>query len=78
MANHIPVGISACLLGEQVRFDGGHKRLSFATDELAPFVRYEPVCPEMSIGLPVPRPALRLVKRRMKCTCVSAKRAAAK
>lgn len=63
MANHIPVGISACLLGEQVRFDGGHKRLSFATDELAPYVRYEPVCPEMSIGLPVPRPALRLVKQ---------------
>lgn len=62
MSDKIPVGISACLLGEQVRFDGGHKRLAFAVDELAPFVRFEPACPEMAIGLPTPRPALRLVK----------------
>lgn len=63
MSEKIPVGISACLLGESVRFDGGHKRLTFATDELAPYVRYEPICPEMAIGLPTPRPALRLVKK---------------
>lgn len=62
MSDKIPVGISACLLGEQVRFDGGHKRFSFATEELAPFMRFEPVCPEMAIGLPSPRPALRLVE----------------
>ncbi|PWW17841.1 2-thiouracil desulfurase family protein [Pantoea sp. AG702] len=62
MSEKIPVGISACLLGESVRFDGGHKRLAFATDQLTPFVRFEPVCPEMAIGLPTPRPALRLVK----------------
>lgn len=62
MSEKIPVGISACLLGDSVRFDGGHKRLTFATQELAPYVRYEPICPEMAIGLPVPRPALRLVK----------------
>ena len=62
MSDKIPVGISACLLGDQVRFDGGHKRLTFATDDLAPWVRFEPVCPEMAIGLPTPRPALRLVK----------------
>ncbi|WP_130834404.1 YbgA family protein [[Erwinia] mediterraneensis] len=62
MSEKIPVGISACLLGDNVRFDGGHKRFAFATDELAPFVRYEPVCPEMAIGLPTPRPALRLVQ----------------
>ncbi len=36
MSNRIPVGISACLMGERVRFDGGHKRLSFAMDDLAP------------------------------------------
>lgn len=62
MQKKIPVGISACLLGEPVRFDGGHKRLPFAVEELSPWVRFEPVCPEMAIGLPVPRPALRLVK----------------
>ncbi len=62
MSEKIPVGISACLLGETVRFDGGHKRLAFAVEELSPLVRFEPVCPEMAIGLPVPRPALRLVK----------------
>ncbi|WP_435947590.1 YbgA family protein [Dryocola sp. BD586] len=62
MSDNIPIGISACLLGENVRFDGGHKRLAFAVNELAPWVRFEPVCPEMAIGLPAPRPALRLVK----------------
>ncbi|XBS70952.1 2-thiouracil desulfurase family protein [Acerihabitans sp. KWT182] len=62
MSNKIPVGISACLMGEAVRFDGGHKRLAFALDELAPYVRFHPVCPEMAIGLPTPRSSLRLVK----------------
>lgn len=62
MSDKIPVGISACLLGNPVRFDGGHKRLTFAVEELSPWMDFEPVCPEMAIGLPVPRPALRLVK----------------
>jgi Uncharacterized conserved protein len=62
MSEKIPVGISACLLGEPVRFDGGHKRLPFVVEELSVWVRFEPICPEMAIGLPVPRPALRLVK----------------
>jgi uncharacterized protein YbgA (DUF1722 family)/uncharacterized protein YbbK (DUF523 family) len=62
MHDKIPLGISACLLGNNVRFDGGHKRFAFADEQLAPYVQFEPVCPEMSIGLPVPRPALRLVK----------------
>jgi uncharacterized protein YbgA (DUF1722 family)/uncharacterized protein YbbK (DUF523 family) len=61
MSEKIPVGISACLLGETVRFDGGHKRLTFAVEELSQWVAFEPVCPEVAIGLPVPRPALRLV-----------------
>jgi uncharacterized protein YbgA (DUF1722 family)/uncharacterized protein YbbK (DUF523 family) len=61
MSEKIPVGISACLLGETVRFDGGHKRLTFAVEELSQWVEFEPVCPEVAIGLPVPRPALRLV-----------------
>lgn len=62
MDKKIPVGISACLLGDSVRFDGGHKRCAFAAEDLAPFMRYEPVCPEMAIGLPTPRPALRLTE----------------
>ncbi|WP_312042149.1 2-thiouracil desulfurase family protein [Erwinia sp.] len=62
MSEKIPVGISACLLGDSVRFDGGHKRCAFAAEDLAPFMRYEPVCPEMAIGLPTPRPALRLTE----------------
>lgn len=63
MSDKVNIGISACLLGENVRFDGGHKRLAFAVNELAPWVHFEPVCPEMAIGLPTPRPALRLVKQ---------------
>lgn len=62
MTKTIPIGISACLLGDKVRFDGGHKRYAFAVEQLAPYVRFEPICPEMAIGLPTPRPALRLVR----------------
>ncbi len=63
MSDKIPVGISACLLGETVRFDGGHKRLAFAVEQLAPYVQFEAICPEMAIGLSTPRPALRLIKK---------------
>lgn len=58
------IGISGCLTGAAVRFDGGHKRMGFVMDELAQWVAFKPVCPEMAIGLPVPRPALRLVQTR--------------
>jgi uncharacterized protein YbgA (DUF1722 family)/uncharacterized protein YbbK (DUF523 family) len=57
----IRVGVSACLLGEEVRFDGGHKRDDFLTRVLGPFVEWVPVCPEVDIGLGVPRDTLRLV-----------------
>jgi uncharacterized protein YbgA (DUF1722 family)/uncharacterized protein YbbK (DUF523 family) len=57
----IRLGISACLLGERVRYDGGHKRDAFLADTLGPFVEWVPVCPEVEIGLGVPRPSLRLV-----------------
>lgn len=50
------VGISGCLTGSAVRFDGGHKRAEFAMVKLARWVTFQPVCPEMAIGLPVPRP----------------------
>lgn len=56
------VGISACLLGEPVRFDGGHKRDSFLAGTLGRFVEWVPVCPEMEAGLGAPRPALRLAR----------------
>jgi uncharacterized protein YbgA (DUF1722 family)/uncharacterized protein YbbK (DUF523 family) len=54
------IGISSCLLGQQVRFDGGHKRSAFCTDSLQDYVHYVPVCPEMGIGLGTPRPTIRL------------------
>jgi uncharacterized protein YbgA (DUF1722 family)/uncharacterized protein YbbK (DUF523 family) len=59
--DRIRVGVSACLLGEEVRFDGGHKRDDFLTRVLGPFVEWVPVCPEVEIGLGVPRDTLRLV-----------------
>lgn len=54
------VGVSSCLLGRAVRYDGGHKRDDFLMDVLAPFVEWVPVCPEVEIGLGTPRPTLRL------------------
>jgi uncharacterized protein YbbK (DUF523 family)/uncharacterized protein YbgA (DUF1722 family) len=58
----ILIGVSACLLGEQVRYDGGHKRNAFLLEDLAAHVRFVPVCPEVGIGLGVPREAIRLVR----------------
>jgi uncharacterized protein YbbK (DUF523 family) len=58
----IKIGVSSCLLGEQVRFDGGHKRSDFLVDTLGGFVEFVPVCPEMEIGLGVPRETLRLIR----------------
>jgi uncharacterized protein YbgA (DUF1722 family)/uncharacterized protein YbbK (DUF523 family) len=56
------IGISACLLGEEVRFDGGHKRDEFLTTVLGPHVEWVPVCPEVEVGMGTPREALRLVR----------------
>jgi uncharacterized protein YbgA (DUF1722 family)/uncharacterized protein YbbK (DUF523 family) len=56
------LGISACLLGDRVRFDGGHKRDPFLTDVLAPHVEWVPVCPEVEVGMGTPRETLRLVR----------------
>ncbi|CAA0104973.1 Uncharacterised protein [Zhongshania aliphaticivorans] len=57
----IRIGISACLLGDPVRFDGGHKNLPFATDELSRHFDFVKICPEQAIGMGVPRPTIRLV-----------------
>jgi uncharacterized protein YbgA (DUF1722 family)/uncharacterized protein YbbK (DUF523 family) len=59
--NRVRVGISACLLGEPVRFDGGHKRDAFLVETLGRFVEWVPVCPEVESGLTAPREAMRLV-----------------
>ncbi len=56
----IRLGISACLLGENVRFDGGHKLDRFLRDTLGRFVEYVPVCPEAECGLGIPREAMHL------------------
>jgi uncharacterized protein YbgA (DUF1722 family)/uncharacterized protein YbbK (DUF523 family) len=56
----VRIGISSCLLGERVRFDGGHKRDAFLTDVFGRYVEWVPVCPEIEIGLGVPRETLRL------------------
>jgi uncharacterized protein YbgA (DUF1722 family)/uncharacterized protein YbbK (DUF523 family) len=61
MEERIKLGISACLLGQKVRYDGGHKLDHFLADTLGAFVDYLPVCPEVELGLPIPREALRLV-----------------
>jgi uncharacterized protein YbgA (DUF1722 family)/uncharacterized protein YbbK (DUF523 family) len=57
----VRIGISSCLLGERVRFDGGHKRDAFLADMFGRHVEWVPVCPEFEIGLGVPRETLRLV-----------------
>jgi uncharacterized protein YbgA (DUF1722 family)/uncharacterized protein YbbK (DUF523 family) len=54
------IGVSSCLLGEQVRFNGGHSRCRFLTDELGAHADWVPCCPEMAMGLGSPRETLRL------------------
>ena len=63
MAAHdkITLGISSCLLGNNVRYDGGHAWDRFLTDTLGQYVAYVPVCPEVECGFSIPRETLRLV-----------------
>jgi uncharacterized protein YbgA (DUF1722 family)/uncharacterized protein YbbK (DUF523 family) len=61
MAEKITLGISSCLLGQEVRYDGGHKLDRYLRDTLGQFVEYVPVCPEVECGLPIPREAMRLI-----------------
>jgi uncharacterized protein YbgA (DUF1722 family)/uncharacterized protein YbbK (DUF523 family) len=56
----VRIGISACLLGTRVRFDGGHKRDAFLVGLLGRFVEWVPVCPEVELGLGTPRESIRL------------------
>ena len=59
----IRIGVSSCLLGQKVRFDGGHKRNVFMLNNLSSYFEFVPYCPEVAIGMGVPRPPIRLVRR---------------
>jgi uncharacterized protein YbbK (DUF523 family)/uncharacterized protein YbgA (DUF1722 family) len=59
----IRIGVSSCLLGEEVRFDGGHKRDDFLVNGFGPHVEWVLVCPEVEIGLGVPREPIRLERK---------------
>ena len=58
----VPVGISSCLLGERVRYNGEHRQASLLIAELTPHVRWVPVCPEIEVGMGVPREPVHLVE----------------
>ena len=60
MSVPIKIGVSSCLLGEHVRYDGGHKHDRYITDTLGKYFTFVPVCPEVGCGLPIPREAMRL------------------
>ena len=60
MSRPIKIGVSSCLLGEKVRYDGGHKHDRYLTETLGRFFTFVPVCPEVGCGMPVPRESMRL------------------
>ncbi len=60
MTTLIKLGVSACLLGENVRYDGGHKHDRYITDTLGPYFSFLPICPEVECGLSTPREAMQL------------------
>ena len=60
----IRIGVSSCLLGCRVRFDGGHKKDDFLVNTFGAWVQWVPVCPEVEVGMGTPRESIRLVCRR--------------
>ncbi len=62
--DRVRVGISSCLLGQEVRFDGGHKRDAYIAGTLSDYFDFVPVCPEVAVGLGIPRQPIRLVRHR--------------
>lgn len=73
MNREIKIGISACVLGEKVRFDSGHKISKFVTKELSPYFEFVSVCPEVGMGMPVPRPTIRLISNEERIALVETK-----
>lgn len=63
MSEEIIIGISACLVGEKVRFDASSKTSTFCVKQLGQHVRYQSFCPEVAVGLPIPRPTIRQIKK---------------
>lgn len=61
MEDKIRIGVSACLLGQQVRFDGDHKHDRYLTATLGEYLDFIPVCPEVEAGFPIPRETFRLI-----------------
>ena len=59
----IRIGVSSCLLGQNVRYDGGHKKDDFLTGLLGRYVDFVPVCPEVEVGMSIPRPTIRLERQ---------------
>lgn len=59
----LKIGISACLIGEKVRFDASNKPSNFCINELGQHVTYQSFCPEVAVGLPIPRPTIRQIKQ---------------
>lgn len=57
----IKIGISACLMGQKVRYDGQHKRHDLILEILSPYCEFVPLCPEVAIGLMIPRPPIHLI-----------------
>ncbi|MGL6312337.1 YbgA family protein [Vibrio sp. WXL103] len=73
LATKAKVGISSCVLGEKVRFDSGHKISNFVTKELSSYLEFISVCPEVGIGLSVPRPTIRLISNDERIALVETK-----
>jgi uncharacterized protein YbgA (DUF1722 family)/uncharacterized protein YbbK (DUF523 family) len=69
----IKVGVSSCLMGQKVRFDTGHKKHHFTSEILSEYFDYTPFCPEVAIGLPVPRQPIRLIQESERIECVGTK-----
>ena len=63
MSSNIIIGISACLVGKKVRYDSSSKTSHFCVAELGQHVSYKAFCPEVAVGLPVPRPTIRQIKK---------------
>ncbi|MCP3669331.1 MAG: DUF1722 domain-containing protein [Gammaproteobacteria bacterium] len=69
----VTVGISSCLLGEEVRYDGGHKYNQIIVDTLSEYFRFVPFCPEVDIGLGIPREPIQLIDDGDTTRCVGTK-----
>ena len=67
------IGVSGCLLGEEIRYDGQDKKNLHVIDELSPFLEYISFCPEVSMGLGIPRPPIKLIEKNKKIHLVDTK-----